>query len=134
MSASTRTKFARFLAVPALAMASTILATAPASAGGLSIGVNGATVADAGRTLNVSVSYRCLPIFEWVKITVQATQSAVSGVGSVRLPCTGGETVTIPVGVTSPGDTWIRSSVNVVVHIYDAELDRGGAAATVVAN
>ncbi|MFF2143141.1 hypothetical protein [Kitasatospora sp. NPDC058190] len=134
MSASIRTKFARFLAVPALATVGVALATAPAHAGTLSIGVNSAVVADAGQTLNVSVTYRCLADFQFAAITVQASQAGTSGRGSVHVPCTGVlSTATVPVSAASPDGAWTKSPVDLSAYIADAELTRARTTATVVA-
>lgn len=134
MRSSVRTKLTRFLAVPALATAGAILATAPAHAAYISLGVNGATVADAGRTLNVSVTYRCHSDFQWAAITVQAAQSTASGSGSVRVPCTDAQAIaTVPVSITSPDGAWTRSAVDLSASIADGELNRTRTTAKVVA-
>ncbi|MFJ8476331.1 hypothetical protein [Kitasatospora sp. NPDC094011] len=135
MSPSPRTKFARFLAAPALAAAAVALATAPAHAvGSLKVGIDSAAVADAGQTLNVSVTYQCLPDFQSAAITVQGAQPGVSGRGSVHVPCFGGpSTVTVPVSVTSTDGAWTRSSVDLSAYIADAELNHSRATATVLA-
>lgn len=134
MRSSLRTKLTRFLAVPALATAGAILATAPAHAAYISIGVNGAAVADADRTLNVSVTYRCHSEFQSADITVQAAQSTAAGRGSIHVPCTDAlATATVPVSITSPDGAWTRSAVDLSVYIADGELNRTRTTARVVA-
>ncbi|MET8699638.1 hypothetical protein ACFVUH_14070 [Kitasatospora sp. NPDC058032] len=135
MRSSARTKFTRFLAVPAVAAAGVVLATAPAYARSISIAADGATVADSGRTLNVSVTYQCLPEFQSAAITVQGTQSGVSGRGSIHVPCVGvpGK-VTVPVTTASADQAWSRSSVDLSLYIADLELNRVTTTARVVAN
>ncbi|MGV9263430.1 hypothetical protein ACWDRR_02055 [Kitasatospora sp. NPDC003701] len=135
MRSSVRTKLTRFLAVPALVTAGAILATAPAHAATVSIGVNGAAVADAGRTLNVSVTYQCHTEFQWAAITVQAAQPTASGRGSVHVPCTSGPaTATVPVSIATTDGTWTRSAVDLSVYIADGELNRTRTTARVVAD
>ncbi|MER7846581.1 hypothetical protein ABTZ03_21780 [Kitasatospora sp. NPDC096077] len=136
MSSSIRTKATRFLAASALAVVGATLVSTPAHAvGSLKVGINGAVVADAGQTLNVSVTYQCLPDFQSAAITVQGAQSGVSGRGSVHVPCFGGpSTVTVPVSVTSTDGAWTRSSVDLSAYIADAELNHSRATATVLAS
>ncbi|MER5353948.1 hypothetical protein ABT093_26885 [Kitasatospora sp. NPDC002551] len=128
MRTALRTKFTRFLAVPAVAAAGVALVTAPAhAAGSITIRADSAAVADAGRTLNVSVTYRCNPEFSPANITVGATQSAVGGQGKVLgVPCTGGErTVTVPVTATTAGAAWTTGDrVDLALYIVDREINR----------
>ncbi|MFE2105355.1 hypothetical protein ACFXAF_05710 [Kitasatospora sp. NPDC059463] len=133
MRFSVRPTPTRYLAVAALAVAGVALAAAPAQAYPVAIAAHGAGVADAGRTLNVSVTYSCHAEFQWAAITVQGTQSAVSGTGSVRVPCTGGTTTaTVAVGAAPAGRVWTTSPVDLALYIADAELNRTRAWATVV--
>ncbi|MFB7469371.1 hypothetical protein [Kitasatospora sp. NPDC056184] len=134
MRSSVRTKFTRFLAVPAVAAAGVLLATAPAHANPVSISGTGATVADAGRTLNVTVTYQCSPSSDTATITVKGTQSAVSGRGTIKVLCSGTpRTATVPVTTDSTGQAWARDAVDLSLYIVDEHLTRTTTTTRIVA-
>ncbi|WP_380283548.1 hypothetical protein [Kitasatospora purpeofusca] len=125
MRSSVRTKSARFLAVPAVAVAGLVLATAPAHANPISISANGAVVADAGRTLNVTVTYQCSPSSDTAIITLKGTQSTVSGKGTLTVPCSGTpRTATVPVSTASADQAWARDAVDLSLYIVDQHINR----------
>ncbi|MER7706345.1 hypothetical protein ABTX81_26050 [Kitasatospora sp. NPDC097605] len=134
MRSSVRTKFTRFLAVPAFAAAGVVLATAPAHAGPVSIAAKGATVADAGRTLNVTVAFQCSASSPTANIIVTATQPAASGKQTIQVNCGGSQrTATVPVTTAPAGQAWDRAAVDLSLYIVDEHIDRYRTTARVVA-